>query len=87
MPPTKMAMSKSDVIKQLRAAITGQVIDDPYTMGAYRHDQCLMAPAGDPLVVVHAQSSDDVIATFPDDRYQSRFRPLQSPQPRTRILK
>ncbi|MCW2780345.1 MAG: FAD-binding oxidoreductase [Marmoricola sp.] len=52
------------VVEGLRAAVTGQVIDNPDAMGAYRRDECLMTPAGDPLVVVRAQSRDDVIATL-----------------------
>jgi glycolate oxidase len=52
------------VVERLRATITGQVIDDPDAMGAYSRDQCLLTPAGDPLVVVRAQARHDVIATL-----------------------
>lgn len=56
--------STSPVVDRLRETVTGRVLDDPDVMNAYRRDQCLLTPAGDPLVVVSARSSGDVVATL-----------------------
>lgn len=54
----------NDVISRLREKVKGKVTDDPISMDMYRRDQCLLTDAGEPLVVVHAASTDDVVATL-----------------------
>lgn len=52
------------VVERLRQGVVGRVIDDADAMDSYRRDQCLLTPAGDPLVVVRAKSREDVVATL-----------------------
>lgn len=52
------------VAAALATALPGRVLTDQDVMEAYRHDQCLLAPAGRPAAVVRARSADDVITAL-----------------------
>jgi glycolate oxidase subunit GlcD len=46
----------------LRGQVRGSLVADPAVVEAYRHDQCLLAEAGTPRVVVKAACTADVVA-------------------------
>ncbi|MGB0099490.1 MAG: FAD-linked oxidase C-terminal domain-containing protein [Nocardioides sp.] len=54
----------SDLVEQLRAAVGERVLSEPDSTAGYRHDQCMLAPAGEPAAVVRAAGVEDVQATL-----------------------
>jgi glycolate oxidase len=60
---TSTSLSRSPALQDLSSKLGRQVIVDPEAMTGHIRDQCLLAPAGQPVAVVRATCVDHVVAT------------------------
>ncbi|CAM2961675.1 FAD-binding protein [Prescottella defluvii] len=59
-----MTLDVASPAAELTALLGNAVVTDPDAMLAYRRDQSLLTPDGQPLAVVRARGVDDVVATL-----------------------
>ncbi|MBF4997395.1 FAD-binding protein [Nocardia sp. BSTN01] len=59
-----MSVTMTGSVAELTANLGDIVITDPQVMAGYSRDQSLLSPAGRPIAVVRARTTDDVVSTL-----------------------